>query len=203
MHHGILEHYTGNEKFYAEYLVEDYERIAGMMAAYGVAMVFSGHFHSQDITRATFDAPNRFLFDIETGSLTTYPCPYRVITISNGYTAKIESRFIQSIPSYPEFDRHAERFCFEKSVLLVNAKLKKYRVSQEDIEAVNAKAANAVMAHLAGDETTPQSPATSEDMGLWGKFIFSKFKGLIDAWHKDLYPADNQVTINLKTGNTM
>jgi len=122
---------------------------------------------------------------------------------TDGYTAKIESRFIRSTPSFPEFDRHAQRFCHEKSVLLVNAKLKKYYVSQADIERINTKAANAVMAHLVGDESAPESPATSEDMGLWGKFVFSRFKGLIDAWHKDLYPADNQVTIDLKTGKTI
>ena len=203
MHHGIWEHYTGNAKYYAKNLVDDYKRIASMMAAYSVAMVFSGHFHSQDITRVTFEAPNRFLFDIETGSLVTYPCPYRVITVSNGYTAKIESHFIRSTPSYPDFYQHAQRFCYERSVLLVSDAMKKFRMSPEDIARVNSKVADALMSHLVGDETSPESPATSEGMGLWGKIIFSMRKDLVEAWHKDLYPADNQVTIDLKTGNTI
>lgn len=203
MHHGIWEHYTGNAKYYAKNLVDDYQRIASMMAAYGVAMVFSGHFHSQDITRATFEAPGRFLFDIETGLLVTYPCPYRVITVSSGYTAKIESHFIRSTPSYQDFYQHAQRFCYERSVLLVNDAMKKYRMSPEDIARVNSKVADALMSHLVGDETASESPATSEGMGLWGKIIFSMRKDLVDAWHKDLYPADNQVTLDLKTGNTI
>ena len=58
------------------------------------------------------------------------------------------------------------------------------------------------MAHLAGDETRPGSPATSQDMGPWGKFIFSMRKDLLDAWQKDLPPADNRVSIDLKTGKT-
>ncbi|MBW2297960.1 MAG: metallophosphoesterase [Deltaproteobacteria bacterium] len=203
MHHGIWEHYKGNEKYYAKYLVDDFEKVARMLAAYGVALVFTGHFHAQDITLARFDNPDSFLLDIETGSLVTYPCPYRVITVSGGHTARVESRFIASIPSFPNFRQHAQNFCLEKSVLLVNAALKKYRMSQADIDRVNTKVAEALMTHLAGDETKPASPATAEGMGLWGKFIFSMRKDLIDAWHSDLLPADNQITIDLKTGKTL
>jgi len=76
-------------------------------------------------------------------------------------------------------------------------------MSPEDIERINSKVADALMTHLSGDESAPESPATSEGMGLWGKIIFSMRKDLIGAWHKDLYPADNQVTIDLKTGNTI
>ncbi len=203
MHHGIWEHYKGNEKYYAKYLVDDFEKVARMLAAYGVALVFTGHFHAQDITLTRFDNPDSFLLDIETGSLVTYPCPYRVITVSGGHTARVESRFIESTPSIPHFREFSEKFCYEKSIRLVDAKLKKYRMSPEDIKRVDKQAAKSLMSHFAGDEQKPLKPVTSEGMGLWSKFIFSMFSDLIDAYDNDLFPADNQVTIDLETGKTL
>jgi 3',5'-cyclic AMP phosphodiesterase CpdA len=200
LHHGIWEHYPGNEKHYAKYLVEDFEEPARMLAAYGVSLIFTGHFHAQDITMAKFQESDRFLFDIETGSLVTFPCPFRVVTISDGHTATVTSRFINSIPSQADFRQYARDYCLEKSILLVNAALKKYRVSTRDIDRVNRQVAAALMTHLAGDEKKPLTPLTADGMNLWGKLIFSMRKDLLDGWYTDLYPADNQVTIDLKTG---
>ena len=51
--------------------MDDFEHVAKMLAAYHVSLVFTGHFHAQDITKESWDKhliPNHFLFDIETGT---------------------------------------------------------------------------------------------------------------------------------------
>jgi 3',5'-cyclic AMP phosphodiesterase CpdA len=204
MHHGIWEHYPGNKKFYPQYMVDNFEHVAKMLATYNVSLVFTGHFHAQDITLAKFEGPERFIFDIETGSIVTYPCPYRIVNISKGQTATIKSGFTTSISSYKaDFSNYAKNYCFEKSVFLVNAALKKYYVSETDITIINAQVAEALMTHLAGDEEKKEEPIDTEGLGLWGKFIYSVKKDLIKGWYNDLEPSDNKVTIDLKSGSVL
>ena len=108
MHHGVIEHYKGQEKYYGEYLVDDWPMIAERLAAGGMKVVFTGHFHSQDIVKKTFTTRvggqrrTVFIFDVETGSLVTFPCAYRIVEITEDQTMRIRSRFIDSIPSCPE-----------------------------------------------------------------------------------------------------
>jgi len=202
MHHGIWEHYPGNKKFYPHYMVDDFEHVAKMLATYNVSLVFTGHFHAQDITLKKFNDPESFIFDIETGSIVTYPCPYRIVTISKDQTATIQSNFITSIPSHKiDFSDYAKNYCFEKSVFLVNAALEKYYVSEKDINIINSQVAEALMTHLTGDEEKKKDPLNTEGLGLWGKFICSVKKDLIQGWYNDLEPSDNQITIDLKSGS--
>ncbi len=204
MHHGIWEHYPGNKKYYSRYIVADFEKIAKMLANYGVSLVFTGHFHAQDITLARFQDPESFIFDVETGSLVTYPCPYRIVDISSNQIATVRSRFIISIPSNENaFSEYAEKYCFDRSIKLVNAELKKYYVSAKDRNLINSQIAKALMVHLAGDEKKPETTVDTKGLGLWGKFIFSGRKGLIDGWYSDYAPSDNQVIIDLKNGNLL
>jgi 3',5'-cyclic AMP phosphodiesterase CpdA len=73
MHHGITEHYNGQEKNYGEYIVDDFPAVSKLFAMYNVRLVFTGHYHAQDVTLAQWDDEKKFLFDVETGSLVTYP----------------------------------------------------------------------------------------------------------------------------------
>jgi 3',5'-cyclic AMP phosphodiesterase CpdA len=75
-HHGIVEHYPDNEKYYDKFVINDFRRVSALFAAYGVRLVFTGHYHAQDITLRKIDGTGRFVYDIETGSFVTHPCPY-------------------------------------------------------------------------------------------------------------------------------
>lgn len=44
-------------------------------------VVFTGHYHAQDITMERWD-DETFIFDVETGSFVTYPCPLREVKIA-------------------------------------------------------------------------------------------------------------------------
>lgn len=199
-HHGILEHYPHNKKFYGHYLVDDFERAAGMFASFGVDLVFTGHFHAQDITLKRFDNPPGVIYDIETGSLVTAPCPYRRVTIGADQKAVIESRFISAIPSRPEdFTAYAADYVYNGTIKLADAKLTEYKVSAPDRVKINPQVAKAYVAHLNGDEKQ-RAVIDTDGLGLWAKFVMFMQADLLYGWTTDLPPADNRLTIDLAAG---
>ena len=82
MHHGLIEHFDMEEEFLADYLVNDYQNISAAFADAGIHYVFTGHMHANDIAAMTTAAGNE-LYDIETGSAVTYPCPMRFVSFSS------------------------------------------------------------------------------------------------------------------------
>lgn len=99
MHHGLVEHMPYQATFMPNYLIDNWETNAEVLANNGLKIIFTGHFHSNDITRFTTPEGN-IIYDIETGSLAGYPFPYRLMTLHNN-KLNIESYFIDSIPGKP------------------------------------------------------------------------------------------------------
>ena len=79
MNHGIGQHWDMQETLMADYVVKNWRTFADEFAELGISVVFTGHFHSQDIVKHDSAKP---LFDIETGSTVTYPCPFRLIDMT-------------------------------------------------------------------------------------------------------------------------
>ncbi len=200
MHHGAMEHYPYNEKFYGGYVVNHFDQISDLFAAYGVKMVFTGHYHAQDITMKKLD-DGKFVYDIETGSFVTYPCPFRVVTIDGNQKAAVESRFITAIPSMGDnFKKYAYDFVFSGTVTMADDALEGYRVSKKDMKVLSPEIALAYVTHLSGDEKKPETMLTTDGIGIMGKLV-AKFQGnLIKGWYSDLPPADNHIVIDLKSG---
>lgn len=199
-HHGILEHYPHNKKFYSKYLIDDFERAADMLSSFGVNLVFTGHWHAQDITLKTFENPRRVIYDIETGSLVTAPCPYRRVTIDANQKAVIESHFISAIPSHPEdFTAYAADYVYNGTLKLADEALKKYKVGETGRMVFNPQVARAYVTHLKGDEKK-QAVIDTNGVGWWAKFVMSRQADLLYGWTTDLPPADNRLTIDLAAG---
>ena len=195
MHHGVLEHYQGNCKYYGEYVVENHERVSRMFAAGGMHLVFTGHFHAQDITSSVL--PNRWLYDIQTGSLATYPCPYRVISIAN-QTLTVHSERIPSIASHRrDFQQYARQSSLDASARLATAALNQFRLSQSDSARVVPQIAATYTAHLVGDEVAPTQVIDTRGVSLWGRLIVSTKRSLLYGWQQDLPPADNELAVDL------
>ena len=100
MHHGLVEHMPYQATFMPNYLIEDWQSNAEILADSGLKIMFTGHFHSNDITLLTTPQGNT-IYDIETGSLAGYPFPYRMMTLQDKKLT-IETVFIDSIPSNPK-----------------------------------------------------------------------------------------------------
>lgn len=80
-HHGMVPHFSMEPDLLPMYLVNDYERLAQVYADAGMSYIFTGHMHANDIATVTTEAGNT-LYDIETGSVVTYPSPARAVTLT-------------------------------------------------------------------------------------------------------------------------
>lgn len=203
MHHGIMEHYPTNEKNYGEYVVNHADTVARLLAFYGVRTVFTGHFHAQDITMKEFPQDGTVIYDIETGSFVTWPCPYRVVSIEN-QQMQITSTRIEAIASMPQgFQEHARQYVYDGTVGMANDALEGYNVSEKGMEVLSPQIANAYLAHLEGDEKRPEVIFDSSGSGFMGFIVGMVRKGLIEGWWTDLPPADNELRIDLETGKVL
>lgn len=102
-HHGLVPHFETEPVILGEYLVKDYEKISKKFADAGLKYVFTGHMHSNDISKLSNNEDNT-LYDIETGSIITYPCPTRNINLLREFdnnnlkeTMNIKTKNIKSI----------------------------------------------------------------------------------------------------------
>ncbi len=89
MHHSLLPHYE------VQPMIDDYENLANLLGDAGVTYVLTGHIHANDISSAVTKG-GRTVYDIQTGSLITYPCPFRHITFSQN-AINISTEYVTSI----------------------------------------------------------------------------------------------------------
>ena len=203
LHHGIVEHYRGQEKNYGDYIVDDYQEVSKLLAMYGVRLVFTGHYHAQDITLAKYPKENKTVYDIETGSLVTYPDPYRVVSIDANQKALITSEYIESIKSHPsDFPEYARKYLREGIEGIATKAIMSYGVKQEEAARLAEQVAAAFEAHYAGDEKLPagQEVIQTSGLSLRGWLVITFRKDLVYGLWNDLEPPDNDIDINLSTG---
>jgi 3',5'-cyclic AMP phosphodiesterase CpdA len=201
-HHPVTEHFDGQARNFPEYVIENYQAVSRLLAAYNVRLVFTGHFHAQDITERAWPDTSKFLFDVETGSLITFPCPYRVINIDGAQKAAIRTAHIQSIASHPsDLQGYAEAQLENGVAATAASMIASYGVDGAEAQKLAAQVARAVVAHMAGDEKLPAGQPAIQENGLspmaW--IGVELRKDLVDSLWKDLPPPDN-VTLDLNRG---
>lgn len=102
MHHGLVEHMPFQNAFFSEYLIEEWKNKADSLADAGLNIIFTGHFHSNDVT--LHKSPSgKTVYDIETASISQYPFAYRIITLTNS-ALYIDTKFVTSIPNNPNLE---------------------------------------------------------------------------------------------------
>ena len=82
MHHPLFPHITGADMFIETYTVANYETVRNALIDAGVNVILTGHFHTSDIAYDWKDDADNGIYDINTGSLISYPCDYRILTLS-------------------------------------------------------------------------------------------------------------------------
>lgn len=82
-HQGVIPHFSQEPAVMKDYLVDNYETVRETYGDSGVSCVFTGHMHANDIAEYTTAQGNK-VYDIETGSLVTYPSLFRSVTIQAG-----------------------------------------------------------------------------------------------------------------------
>lgn len=201
MHHGVNEHYEKQDRFFGEYVVDDYKKVSSLFASLGINVVFTGHFHAQDITLRTWKNGN-YLLDVETGSLVTFPCPVREVEIA-GNIMTIRSHYIRQIPSNREnFEEYSREYVKSGVAGIAENVMMNMGLKEEEAGKLSGQIGDAFVAHYSGDEPAVSRYLDVTGVGLLGRIMILTKRRLIKELHSDLYPSDNEVVIDLETGIT-
>ena len=82
MHHPLIPHVSNAESLVPTYVVSNHDHIRKALIDAGVKVIFTGHFHTSDIAKDYDEDIVKEIYDVNTGSLISYPCDYREVTIS-------------------------------------------------------------------------------------------------------------------------
>ncbi len=193
MHHGIVEHYTGQNQLDPGYVIDDYENIAHDFTVAGLSIMFTGHYHANDITsRADGD---KTLYDIETGSMVTAPIPYRIITIS-GQDMNITTKYITSIsaplPGGLDLPTYAHMFLSNHLDGYIGYAISNppYSLPTELVSMGTPLLRDGFLSHYAGDEKiTPEDQAAND---AFSQYV-PPLGDAVNSLFTDLAPADNNL----------
>lgn len=120
VHHNVIEHVPGQARhpLSRRYMLDNAAELKAIMRDNGVKIVFTGHLHVQDI------ASEDGLYDVVTGSLVSYPHPYRIIeasTDANGQLAlDIDSRRVRSVPGWEHLQEQSREYLGARSAPFMN-----------------------------------------------------------------------------------
>ena len=184
------------------------DNISKLFADAGLRLVFTGHFHSQDAVKKTVQGGIQpsFIFDVETGSLVTYPVPYRLVTYYDNMSVfQIESGVITQI----DYDTHGIPFqqyakeYVDKGLTFIVATVFSYYFNMDpaDAETYAEYLVSGMIANYAGDEN-PSIETLQAAMGfLQMTEPIMKLIGMsmLSLWNDPL-PADNNLYLELKNG---
>lgn len=137
MHHRMIPHSETQGKILSDYIMKDWENTSTLFADSGMHLVISGHLHSQDISSKVSKKGNE-LWNIQTGSLVTYPSPYRLFTIQQNGEIAFENKFITKLPSNRNLDSYSKFFLYQHLKNRISQMLKnhllKLGISSKEVE---------------------------------------------------------------------
>jgi 3',5'-cyclic AMP phosphodiesterase CpdA len=115
VHHNVVEHlpHQSRHPMASRYMLENAPELVQLLQRYGVKLVFTGHLHVQDVACADG------VYDITTGSLVSYPHPYRVLEFHRDRQGKewlqILSHRIESVPDFPNLQQLSREWMGDRS----------------------------------------------------------------------------------------
>ena len=146
MHHPLEPHFLEADKFINTVAVTDYENVRNQLADAGISILFTGHFHTSDILKDYNADITKEIYDISTGSLASFPCDYRILTLDwKNSQLDIETAHISELPGHDRFAAKAEQ--------RLKASIKNAIASQGGAYSIVAEdAAKAYIEHAKGNE---------------------------------------------------
>ena len=209
MHHPLFPHILGLDKYISTYSVNGYENVRNSLIDAGVNVILTGHFHTSDIAKDWNNDPDKAIYDINTGSLISYPNNYRMLTLSKDR----QQLSISTATLTPTGMTAEECKLWLKGRLktLVKAKINssKYArfLTEDNKEFFAELGANAFILHAEGDEHTKETAASIlkqvDDDDVWRLFLGKALHSMLedksnygDATHED-QTNDRTLTINL------
>ncbi len=144
MHHPLFPHILGADMFVNSSTVANYKTVRNRLADAGVRVVLSGHFHTSDIAKDWNADMTKEIYDINTGSVISYPCDYRVMTLSGDLqTLEVATQSVTTLPDEPAFSNTAKKRLTASMTKIAAAKVG---------NALSGTAANVFVVHAEGNE---------------------------------------------------
>lgn len=115
IHHNIIEHLPGqsHHAMGRRYMLDNAPLLLQLLQKAGVNLVFTGHLHAQDV------AYQQGVYDITTGSLVSYPHPYRILHFYSDFQGKkwlkINSHRVESLPEWPHLAKMSREWMGDRS----------------------------------------------------------------------------------------
>jgi hypothetical protein len=201
IHHNLLEHHRFQGLVMSDFIVRDWETASKRLAEAGLKIVFSGHYHTQDVALARF-GDDRFLFDVETGSILTYPCPLRFIEMEGSRLA-IRSLSMADIPDRRDSVREEALSAFAAGIRPRAMRMMTgLAIPPETAAEWVPRVVDAYLAHTVGDE----APGDGEKAVL-ARLAAHDLPALklvgqyLEALWTNAPPPDNNLTIDLEDGS--
>ncbi len=209
VHHGVIEHYVGQKLLFSDYLLDDCEAIGQTFASHGMRVVFTGHYHAQDIVQAIYLEGT--LFDVETGSTVTYPCPYRLMHLTGDGVLSINSYQVTNI----DFDLGGQDFPSYAYGFLTNRLMDfalnhltepPYDLPQDTAVFIAPAMTEAFASHSRGDESSRPISAQTRGIiahlqGQTDDFMARLMASVLLTYFEDPPPRDNALSIDLVSGS--
>lgn len=201
MHHGLVEHFPQQATLFPDYLVADRAAIAARWVEAGLRVVFSGHFHAQDVVATSIAGAT--LHDVETGALVAAPSPYRLATVAaDRRTLGLEAGRVVATAAHPDDYVDWSRDALDASLdALLRARLAAppYALTPAQLDALLPLALPALAAHVAGDErlVDPEQRARLDAMAASPDPTTRQAAALILGLWTDAAPGDDEATLPL------
>ncbi len=115
LHHNVIEHVPGQttHPLGKRYMLANAPVLLNILKAGGVNLIFTGHLHVQDI------AYQEGIYEITTGSLVSYPHPYRILQLQTDEqgkrTLQIESHRVESVPGWENLPQISREWMGDRS----------------------------------------------------------------------------------------
>ncbi|ACK72528.1 metallophosphoesterase [Gloeothece citriformis PCC 7424] len=115
IHHNVIEHLPGQSDHVLgrRYMLDNAPMVLQLLEKYGVKLIFTGHLHIQDI------AYHQGIYEITTGSLVSYPHPYRIIDINyqrqKQQEVKVKSYRVNSVPGWENLPEMSRQWLSDRS----------------------------------------------------------------------------------------
>jgi 3',5'-cyclic AMP phosphodiesterase CpdA len=116
LHHNVIEHLPNQSRhpMANRYMLENASELLQLLRQYGVRLIFTGHLHVQDV------AYQEGVYDITTGSLVSYPHPYRVLEYHQDMLGRewlqILSHRVESVPDFPNLQQTSRQWMGDRSL---------------------------------------------------------------------------------------
>jgi 3',5'-cyclic AMP phosphodiesterase CpdA len=166
MHHPLFPHFTGANMYISTATINNYEYVRNRLADAGIRVILTGHFHTSDIAKDWNADLSREIYDINTGSAISYPCDYRLLTLSRDLSElKVTTGHVSTLRGEVDFHKTARERLKKSMYDMAYKKLaSRFSFSEEEKGQLSDVAARAFIIHAEGNEASREHAQAVEQV---------------------------------------